>query len=158
MKRFRIKKRTILSLLFIMCGISSSTVLATYVSSIQGNTTTSIANWNVSIDTTNNAGDTIGVNSGVAASYLIDVISDSGVAVNYSIVLSNVPDDLEVKLDSGSYVTPTNNEIIFSGASLAFSAGSSATHTHTLTFNDPISSANDGSYSVDIDVIFIQAD
>ena len=158
MKRFKLKKRAIISLLFIMCGISSSTVLATYVSSIQGNTTTSIANWNVSIDTTSNAGDTVNINSGTAASYVVDVISDSGVAVNYTIVLSNVPDNLEVKLDNGSYVTPTNNEITFSGANLSFAAGSSSTHSHTLTFNDPISTTNNGSYSVDIDVIFVQAD
>ena len=152
-------KKMLFCLLTILIVVSNSYFLAKYTSAIHSSSDNSVAIWDVSTDTSDNANNSLNIVSGnTTASYVIKVKSVSEVASKYDIVLTNVPTGLEVKLDSGSYQTPTNNEITFSNVG-SFTAGSATTEqTHTITLNDPLSTSNSGTYSMNIDVMFEQVD
>ena len=118
---------------------------------------TTVAKWDVSIDTADNSSDTIDVVSdAVTGSYIVKVINKSEVSSTYSISLSNVPADLEVSLDGGTYQTPINNVVTFNNAGTFVANDAVDTHTHVLTFNDPASSSNDGLYNISINVNLVQ--
>ena len=145
----------------LMLVFSSSSYLAKYASSVGGSSSASVAVWNVSPDTTANASDNLSLVSGnTTASYVIKVRSTSDVSSVYSIVLSNVPTGLEVTLDGGAVHNPVNNTITFDSSNCSncfFNLGSGVTeHTHTLVFNDPLSTSNSGNNAVTIDVIINQ--
>ena len=160
MKNRKINKKKIAALILIICFFASSMILAKYASSMQSNSSSDVAAWYTIINTSGNRSNTLNLTSGeTTASYEIKVVSNSEVALTYEVVLTNVPDGLEVKLDNGTYETPTNNTLTLTSNNCAFSANDSVTdHTHTLTFNDPITTSNDGTSTIGIEVIFTQVD
>ena len=136
----------------------SMITLSKYIGTATGTGTTTIAKWEVDVDDTVNASNTVDVVIGnTNPSYILKVTSTSDVKALYSIVLSNVPNQLEVKLDNGNYQTPTNNTITFTNVGYINANAQNRTVTHTLTFNVPIDTATINASEIDIDVIFNQA-
>ena len=89
--------------------------------------------------------------------YFLKVTSLSETIASYSIVLSNLPSDLEVQLDDGEPYTPdTDNVITFQDVGEINADATVRTITHALTFNIPIDSQVTGLNQIDIDVIFVQ--
>ena len=163
MKRYKLKKKPVICLILILIVFSNSFILSKYTSTIGGTASKSIAKFDVSIDTNDNASDTLSMLSGTTeATYIVKVSSRSEVNASYIIVLSNVPAGLQVSLDNGAYQTPTNSTITFAGnncSNCSFSLGSNVTeHSHTLKFFDPLNSSNSGINSINIDVEFAQVD
>ena len=163
-KRYRLKKKPVICLFLVIAVIiSNSFFLSKYTSSITGASSKDVAKFDVSIVTSDNASDTLNMLSGTTeATYTVKVVSRSEVTSAYEIVLSNVPDGLQVSLDNGTYQTPVNSTVTFSGincSGCSFDINSNATeHTHTLKFFDPLNSSNSGTSSINIDVEFVQID
>ena len=157
-------KKTFICLILLAIILSNSYLLARYSSSINRSSSKGVAKFDVSLDTSDNISDSLSLVSGVTtANYTLKVINSSEVSSGYSIVLSNVPAGLEVMLDnSGTYSTPTNNQIVFSGnncTNCSFTINDiGSTHTHILTFNDPSNTSNNGAYQINIDVNVEQID
>ena len=148
----------LLAIVLLCILISNSYFNAKYRTNLQATNSASIAGWHVStnvVDNTNNNLSIVSENN--AASYTVEVNSTSEVTTRYTIVLTNVPTGLQVKLDGGNYQTPTNNKITFNAGTFAPS-DATPTHTHTLTFNDPLTTSNSGNVVVNIDVLFEQID
>lgn len=169
MRRYENRKNTyygkiIVGIVLLAIVLSNSYLLAKYYSSVSGSSGASVAKFDVSIDTSDNVSDSLSFVSGAnTADYIVKVTSTSEVATDYSIVLSGVPDGLEVMLDdSGTYVTPINNEIVFSGndcVNCSFSVNDlHSVHTHILIFNDPINTNNGGISQITISVNIDQKD
>ena len=163
MRRYEVPKsynyvKAIVCILLLAIVLSNSYLLAKYYTGMTGTSGVGVAKFDVAIDTTANVSDTLGVVSGVStADYIVRVTSTSEVATNYSIVLTDVPDGLEVMLDdSGVYKTPVNHEIVFSGNdcdNCSFSVNDlNSVHTHILVFNDPITTNNGGTNQITISV------
>ena len=90
-------------------------------------------------------------------SYILKVTSTSEVKAIYSIALSNLPNEVQVKLDNGTYQTPTSNVITFNNVGYINANAETRTITHTLTFNVPIDSNTISANEINIDVTFNQA-
>ena len=149
----------LLAILLIFVLISNSYFNAKYKSKINSHDKVSIAKWNVSTNITNNTNNNLSIISeNNKRSYVVTVNSQSEVATTYSIILSNVPTGLEVKIDNKDYKTPDNNIIKFDNIGSFTPSNETATHNHTLTFNDPLTTNNIGDSVIKIDVIFEQID
>ena len=151
------KKKIIIIILTVIVFVNTY-FLAKYISSFEGSDSTELAKWSVSYDTDDNISDTINLISGDGAKdYYINITSNSEVALKYSIILNNVPDEMEVKIDDKGFEYPTNNKIIFDIG--YFSASDlNSTKQHILSFNAPLDSEIASSTNVDIDIIFDQID
>ena len=143
--------------LFIL--ISNTYFNAKYRSRFTGSDSVKIAKWNNDIDTTSNPDILYAVSENVkdTNSYTITVNSTSEVSSKYAIILSNVPNNLQVKLDRGVYRSTTDGTITFGNAG-TFLVGEETSRTHTLTFNDLLNSNNFGDITIGIDVIIEQID
>ena len=155
-KKLRLRKKfKVFFLIYFVCFTFclSCITFSKYTGVISRSGPTSVAKWDVSIDTTDNASDTLTVvTDSTAASYIVKVVNKSEVSSDYSIVLSNVPTGLEVSLDSGVSKTPINNEIVFSNAGSFVASDATNTHRHVLTFNDPNGNSNEGTHNIRIDI------
>lgn len=154
------KKKLKLFLLFyliIMTSFLSMITLSKFKSTVTGNGSIQIAKWSVSLNTGSNTSDNIDLIAGNnEISYNINVKSLSEVKVGYSIIVSNIPNDVKVKLDTGTYQTPSSNKVTFSQVGTINANASTKEKNHTLTFTAPISSATVNNKSMDIDVVFVQ--
>ena len=131
--------------------------LSKYLNKITGQGTASIAKWEVSTDTTDNESNTLNLTIGnTTQNYILKVTSTSETKAIYSIVLSNLSNEVQVKLDNGTYQTPTNNIITFSNVGYINANAETRTITHTLTFNVPIDSNIINANEINIDVTFNQ--
>ena len=129
--------------------------LSKYVGVSTGTSNTAIAKWEVNVDTQQNTSNTLDLVSGNGAkNYILKIISGSEVGVGYTVTLTGIPSQVEVSIDGGSYTTPTNNQVSFTGT---FNATSQQIYTtHTLSFRAPLTSSNVSSTSVGINVVFEQ--
>ena len=158
-KKYSIKKKPIIILVLILLTFSNSYLLAKYTSSLNGLDSSSIADWNVTYDTSDNPSDILNLISGnVTSDYIIKVTSASEVSAYYSIILSNVTSEMEVKIDGGIYQTPTNNIVEFSNVGSFTGNNMNTTFTHTLTFSAPLNSNIASTTNVGIDIVFDQID
>lgn len=146
------KKKIIIILLIV--GINSSVLFthALYRNTVTGNGTLSAASWSVS---STGGSSSIVLTTGSTQTYTLSVSSNSQVDVGYSIELTNVPNGVQVKLDSGSYVTASNNKVTFNNAGNLLYGGTTS-RTHTLTFTSPISQAEVSNQNVSVNVNFVQ--
>lgn len=155
----RLKKKFIVFLFIYFILFTSyftfSTV-AKYAGEISRTNQISVARFSVNA-TGNNANiDMIAGNGGSSLTYTVTITNTSEVATNYSIMLTNVPTGVKVKLDNGSYMSGTNNEISFNNAGTFAPNDSNSTRTHTLTFMAEIGTATQSNASIGLDVVFTQ--
>lgn len=159
MKKYRIKKKPIIIIILAIITFTNSYLIAKYTSSFNGNSQSSIAKWNVTYDTSDNASDTLNLVSGnITRDYIIKITSTSEVSARYSIVLSNVPNEMEVKIDNGTFQTPVNNQIVFNNIGEFSGNNINTTYTHTITFNAPLESNISSTTNVGINIKFEQKD
>ena len=155
-----VRKRKFLKFLLVYLIMSTSALsiitLSKYTSTSAGNGSMKIAKWDVTLNTSDNTSDNINIISGNnTVSYTLKVKSLSEVKVGYTIKISNVPNDILVKLDNGSNTSPTSGVVTFSNVGVINANATTREVTHTLTFSAPLS-ANVISKTFDIDVIFTQ--
>lgn len=143
------------ALLFLLCfGVIT---MARYTGKAEETGTVSVAKWDVSLageDSQTLPTITIG-DSSTYQIYNLRVMSESEVALNYSLKISNVPDELIVEIDGTQY-TPTNNEITIDNLGSFEANDSETTKIHEMKFIVPIDSDTINAQTLDIDVTFTQ--
>ena len=140
---------------FFSCFLVNKT-FSSYRSNIIGSGETDIAKWELLIN-----GDDNSINlvpGGSAVDYILRVTSKSNVSSNYSIELSDLPSDVKVSLDNGSYETPSNGVIEFSDCGSFTSSVTSVINDHTLSFKAISGASNVSNRELDIDVVAVQDD
>ena len=157
MRKNRLALRRTICISVLLLTIFSSYFLAKYVSSFSGNDDAGVAKW--SVDYTS-AIDTLNLVSGNnTGDFVLNVTSTSAVSASYSIVISNAPSGMEVKVDDGEYETiGASGSISFDNVGSFSANDTNSTHTHTVVFNAPLDSEMPSVNSVNVDVIFVQKD
>lgn len=115
-----------------------------------------IASWDVDVSTNSNNSMQLIANTTSTSSYTITVTSDSEVDTSYSIIVSNIPSGVQVKLDDGSF-EPYSSTITFSNVGTILYGAQPNTATHTLTFRANTGATPVNSQSVSVNVEFKQA-
>lgn len=133
----------------------SSNTLSRYTGEISSNGSLVVAKWDVGIE---DSGDpkVLNIVSGGTASYDLVVTSASETASNYTIKLSNVPDDVRVQLDGGTAVIASGGIVTFPNAGSFDANANGLTANHTLTFVTTIDTDAVNDVDVDIEVEFVQ--
>lgn len=111
------------------------------------------ASWDVSINSNTNSLSAIAGNGTV--SYTLNVYNNSEVEVGYNIVISNIPNDIQVKLDNGNYVTPVSNTVTFSNVG-TLDYDQNTSNSHIITFQTTLSTNVITNNSIDFSVNFSQ--
>jgi len=111
------------------------------------------ASWNVALNQTGVDNTLQVIPDTLNASYTLNVTSTSEVDVQYTIVVRNIPSGVLVKLDNGSFQTPSNNTVTFNNAGNIYYSDVSKEKTHVLTFkaNTGTTAVNNQIVSVDVD-------
>ena len=111
------------------------------------------ASWNVALNQTGVDNTLQVIPDTLNASYTLNVTSTSEVDVQYTIVVRNIPSGVLVKLDNGSFQTPSNNTVTFNNAGNIYYSDVSKEKTHVLTFkaNTGTTAVNNQTVSVDVD-------
>lgn len=127
--------------------------LSRYISVVKKDGSEVIAKWDIDVTADSESINLVSGNG--SKSYNLTVTSDSETKVLYSIILTNVPNDIFVSIDGKSNTSPSNNKVIFDN--LYINANdSNKTRQHTLTFTAPINSSVINNNDIKIDVIFTQ--
>lgn len=142
-------------LIFLSFYFSVNT-LAKYTGTVSGTGDTQVAKWEVSA--TSNSASTMNIIAGNdTASYEIKVTSTSEVGCGYSIVLSNVPTGVQVKLDDKAPVTVGNDKTVTFDRCGHFDANRpGVVNTHTLVLKADITIPPVSNNAMSIDVSFVQ--
>ena len=144
MKNEKIKKKftTFLLVYFILFTSCFSIItLSKYVGTSIGNGNTSIAKWEVSIDTSDNGSDTLNIIKGkTTQNYILKITSTSETKAIYSVELSDVPNGLEASIVG--YINANDQQ---------------KTVTKTLSFRTPAGSEVLDENTININVVFKQA-
>ena len=161
MKNEKIKKKftTFLLVYFILFTSCFSIItLSKYVGTSIGNGNTSIAKWEVSIDTSDNGSDTLNIIKGkTTQNYILKITSTSETKAIYSVELSDVPNGLEASIDGVNFQTPINNKISFDNVGYINANDQQKTVTKTLSFRTPAGSEVLDENTININVVFKQA-
>ncbi len=154
------KKRVainIIVLVFITMLLVSSSSYAIYTGSAEVTGNVVSAEWNVSLNQANVENYLSVIPNGRTDTYTLNIVSNSGVDVIYSIVISNLPTGISVKLDDNeNFTEQSNNSIIFSDAGTILYSGLESTKTHTLTFKAASGTQVVNEEQINIDVIVRQ--
>ena len=93
-------------------------------------------------------------NNVTSVNYMFSATSTSNVACDYSIILSNIPNGITVKIDNSQIYTPTNGELLIENLG-GFEVDSlNTTHEHILTFisNSGITVSNGIELDLQVDI------
>lgn len=157
----KIKKKFVIFLFIYFTFFTSFFTMRTlsrYISVVRTDGEKTIAKWDVVVGNENT--DTINLVAGNNTStqnYILSVTSNSETKVGYSIILSNVPNDILVSIDGGSNVSPTNNKVEFSSSNFVILAtDTNKTKQHTIKFTAPIDAAVRTNRDISVDLIFTQ--
>ena len=148
------KNVEIIVLVYLLLSFCIPSTLGIYKNSATSSKTISAAAWNVSLNQTNispNVTATIGAVNG--SDYTLKLVNDSEVNVSYSITISNIPSNVDVKINGGSYLTPSNGTVTIPNAGTINYTGSPVEVTRTLTFraNNGASLVNNQQVTIDVD-------
>jgi len=130
------KKRAVINifvLIFLTMLLVSSSSYAIYArfTEIDGNIAS--AKWSVSLNQDNVENYLSIVPNGATDTYTVNVTSNSEVDVVYSIVISNLPSGVSVRLDDTTY-EQSENQIIIPNAGTILYTDSEKTKSHDLIF------------------------
>ena len=150
----RISLFVLVYFVFLTAYLSVST-LSKYVGSVEGDGTVQIAKWDVSARSDSNDVMNI-ISGGTTESYNIIVKSTSDVGCTYSVVVTNIPNNVTLSLDGLNPDTHVGDEAIFNNVG-RFDAGSNGTEvTHVLNVSANINATQVTENEISIDVTFVQ--
>ncbi len=142
----------IVVLLSFFCAIKT---FAIFKSSGQDTKSVPTAIWNVSRNHSSSS-DSIDLIKGQGGdTYTLTVESRSEVDVTYAVIISSLPDGVEVDLDGVTY-TQSNNAIRIDDVDTIYYSDQTKTRTHTLTFRATNGATVVSNQEIDIDVEFKQ--
>ena len=121
-----------------------------------GNGNTSVAKWEVSADNNISSKNISLIAGSDPQEYKIRVTGKSEVSSKYSIVISNVPNNVKISLDGGTQKLPEDNEISFSNAGQFEANDTNFTHEHTLNFYALVEADQVQNRQLSLNIIFTQ--
>ncbi len=125
-----------------------------YVGIIGSEKNANIAEWNVGIKDQTNEITIVAGND--KTNYMLSVQSSSEVATTYSIILKNLPENINISLDGSDTITPTNSEVTFLGVG-SFNANElNKVTTHEISFSVPLGYETLTNQKIDVEVVFTQ--
>ena len=167
----KMNKRVIIGLILIAIIFSSSYMLAKYNSLLRGSSELrNVAKWNVEFNgcDINNPNcneeneknvSLIAGNDSLTQTYQLNVKSISEVSAKYKIILSNVPDSIQVKIDDGDYQSATNHTITFTSVNYTINSNDlEKEKNHIMTFKVPLDSEFNSINNIDVNLKFEQND
>ena len=150
------KKLNILLLaVFLVFVYSMPSSLGIFKRAANTQSTLEASRWNVSVTSDSSSSMQLVTNLGTA-SYNVVVTSNSEVDTDYSIIVSNIPNGVQVKLDNGNF-EPYSSTVTFSNVGTILYGAQSNSVTHVLTFKANSGATLVNNQSVSIDVEFKQA-
>lgn len=162
-KTRKLKKRIIKFVsLYVACFLILFSVytVAKYLGITSAGGTKDIAKWEVLYDSSENESYKLNLVSGnetETQNFRIKVTSTSEVSATYSLIITNVPNGIEAKVDNKSYVS-SNNTITIPDIGTINANDEIKTKYHTITFNVPLDSEVIGDNDIDIELKFVQND
>lgn len=153
------KNIELIVLVYLLLSFCVPSTLGIYKNSATSSKSIGPAAWDVSLNQTNispNVTATIGAVNG--STYTLKLVNDSEVNVSYSITISNIPGNVDVMINGGSYLTPSNGTVTIPNAGTINYTGSSVEVTRTLTFraNNGASLVNNQQVTIDVDFKQVQ--
>ena len=156
-RALRVKIANFLILYFLVFTLNFTTnTFSKYAGQINGNKSMSVAKWSVSVNDEVSSKNISLVAGNTMQEYAFNVISNSEIAANYDIILTNIPNDVKVSLDGGTIKTPTNNRVEFTNAGSFTANQASRTNAHVLKFETTIDTAVQNNTSVNLEIVFEQ--
>lgn len=133
-KRRRIRPSIVYIAILLLVVVIVPSSIALLRRSVSGTGSLRSAKWNVDLIEDND--NSLEVIRGELSNdtYTFTVTNDSEVDVVYKIILSNVPSNVQVKLDEGGFQDPTNGTITIDPAGTLLYSAQGSEQTHTLTF------------------------
>ena len=125
-----------------------------YTSNFSKNRNIEIAEWNVSATIPDSNINLIAGNN--TELYTITVNSESEVGTNYSIVISNIPANVQVALDNNNFINATGGQVEFNNAGSINANASTTTNTHVLKIKALIDAENETNRKLNVSVTFTQ--
>ena len=126
------KKIKIVIFVFLLLILGIHTSLALFKRSANVSTPLTAASWNVSVSSNSSSIMQLIPDSG-SISYNITVTSSSEVDTDYSIIVSNIPSGVQVKLDAGNF-EPYSSTVTFPNVGTILYGAQPNSVAHTLTF------------------------
>lgn len=157
MKKRRLKKKFIVFFYIYALILSSFFITKTfskYTSNFSKNGNIEIAEWNVSATIPDANINLIAGNN--TELYTITVNSESEVGTDYSIVISNIPANVQVALDNNNFINATEGQVEFNNAGSINANASTTTNTHVLKIKALIDAANETNRKLNVSVTFTQ--
>lgn len=155
------KQFQIVILIYLLSVFCIPSTLGLYKRGANSTGSVNAATWSVALNQTGISGSvTATAGDANGSTYLLKVVSNSEVDVDYSITISNIPSDVVVSLNNynnGAFQTPTNGTVTFTNAGTINYTGSSEEVTRTLTFKAASGAATVNNQTVTINVDFKQA-
>ncbi len=152
----RNKNAEIAILIFLLVVFCIPSSLGIFKKLIGANGLVNASQWNVSLNQDGINNNLQVIPDTLNAGYTLKVTSNSQVDVVYSIIVSNLPAGVEVKLDDGNFQTPTNNTVIFNDAGNIYYSDDTKEKTHILTFKANTGATIVNNQTVDVNVEFKQ--
>ncbi len=159
----KLKKKYVVflsSYALLLISYFTMTTFAKYTSLLNVDGKISVAKWDVSIAGQDNIklptmyiGD-----SNTYQSYELSVTSKSETATNYSAIISNVPDGVQIQVDDNDLYSESNNVITIENLGSFNATDINNTHKHKFTILVPFGTNPFSDQQLDIDVIFTQID
>ena len=88
--------------------------------------------------------------------YNLTVTSLSEVGINYSVIITNVPEGVQIQVDDGNIYNEDNNKITITNLGSFSASDTNTTHIHKLSFIVPIGIDAITNQELDLDVLFTQ--
>ena len=156
-KKRKLKKKFVVffSLYFII--ISSFFFFFTYSKysgTINKTGSVTVAKWGVSANLPTDNIDLIAGNN--IDTYTLTVNSESEVATDYNIIISNLPNNIQVALDNDNYVDVVDGQVIFTNAGSFNANASNTSNTHILKIKALIDADTETNRKINVDVVFNQ--
>ena len=127
-----------------------------YAGTSAGNGNINVAKWEVSADNSISSKNISLIAGSDPQEYKIKVTGKSEVSSKYSIVISNVPNNVKISLDGGAQKLPEDNEISFSNAGQFEANDTNFTHEHTLNFYALVEADQVQNRQLSLNIIFTQ--
>ena len=128
-----------------------------YKSNAGGDSNATIAEWVVALNPVTEGTDFNLITGNTDVDYTIKVKSTSQVSCRYTIIISNIPNDINVCLDNVNEKSPTGNRVVFSNVGSFILGDGIEEKEHKLSFSAPIDS-NANNNQINIQVVFTQID
>ena len=155
-KRRRLRPSIVLIAILLLVGTIIPTSIALMRKSATGTGTLKASKWDV--DLTEDNDNSLEVIRGELSNdtYTFTVSNDSEVDVEYKVILSNVPENVQVKLDNGEFRSPSSGTITIDPAGTLLYSAQGSEQTHTLTFKALWGASLVTNEQIQLDVVIAQ--